>query len=234
MADASWPCQLMQRLAARQPPSLRRFVLWSPPMRVIPPAGSLFALAAVVLSARGAWAGGVEVAPFAGVQYSGSLDSPSYGRSFSIGSGLDYGGTVDESVSPTWSIELLYSRQPTELSDGGMTPRFDLVVERYMAGIQERTGAGSTRFFGVFLLGLTRFAPGAGSYDAEERFTVGLGLGLKTYLSWRFGLRLETRGFFVPARSGGGVLCSNGSCIFRYRASGLWQGDVSVGAVVAF
>jgi hypothetical protein len=197
-------------------------------------AAACLVVAALAFPARGAGAEGVEIAPFVGVQNAGSVESPSTGASVAIGSDLDFGGTVDVPVAPSWRIEALYSRQQSQVASGGTEPPFDLAVERYMAGIQEQAGEGSTRFFGVFLLGLTRFVPGATGYGADERFTLGLSLGLKTYLSRRFGFRVEARGFFVAVEGGAGAVCSNGSCLFRYRASGLWQGDLTGGVVVAF
>jgi hypothetical protein len=194
--------------------------------------GALVALAAL-LCARGAGAGDVELAPFAGVQFPGSVASAASGRIVSIGIGLDYGGTLDIAVAPGWRAELLYSRQATDLSSRGNGPGFGLVVERYLAGIQEEKGDDSLRFFGVFLAGLTRFAPGLDGYDSDVRFTLGLSLGLKRALSQRFGFRAEARGFFVNVDSGGGVICS-GSCLFVFRASGLWQGDLSAGFTLAF
>lgn len=194
--------------------------------------GALVALAAL-LCARGAGAGDVELAPFVGVQFPGSVASAASGRIVSIGIGLDYGGTLDIAVAPGWRAELLYSRQATDLSSRGNGPGFGLVVERYLAGIQEEKGDDSLRFFGVFLAGLTRFAPGLDGYDSDVRFTLGLSLGLKRALSERFGFRAEARGFFVNVDSGGGVICS-GSCLFVFRASGLWQGDLSAGVTLAF
>lgn len=196
--------------------------------------GALLVLAACLLSARGAAADDVEFAPFVGVQYGGWFDSSATGRTVSLGTGLLYGGTVDVPLVPSWRAELMYSRQETELSAGSGGPAFGLTVERYMAGIQEENVADWGRFFGVFLVGLTRFSPGLGGYDADERFTLGLSLGVKISLSDRFGLRGEARGFFVSVESGGGIACSNGLCLFRYSASGLWQGDVTAAVVIAF
>jgi hypothetical protein len=194
--------------------------------------GALVALAAL-LCARGAGAGDVELAPFAGVQFPGSVDSAAGGRPFSIGIGLDYGATLDVAVAEGWRVELLYSRQATELSSRGDGPRFGLKLERYLAGIEEEKGDPRTRFFGVFLAGVTRFAPGLYGYDSDVRFTLGLSLGIKRSLSERFGLRAEARGFFVNVDSGAGVICS-GSCLFVFRGSGLWQGDLSAGVTMAF
>jgi hypothetical protein len=174
----------------------------------------------------------VEVAPFAGYQFGGGFDSTVSGSDFSIGSGFVYGGTVNYLFHPDWRVELLYSRQETELSRRG-DEGFGLKVERYLAGIQEEKGD-RVRFFGTFLLGLTRFSPGLDGYDADEVFTLGLALGLKTTPSRRVGLRAEARGFFLPVESGGGVVCRNGACLFRFQSSGIWQGDVSAGVLVGF
>ena len=195
---------------------------------------SLLALASLHLPAPGAHAMDVEVAPFVGAQFGGWFDSAATGRTTTLGSGLVYGATVDVPVAQGWLVELMYSRQETELSGGRTASAFDLSVERYMAGIQEEKVLDWGRFFGVFLVGLTRFAPGLGGFDVDERFTLGLSLGLKASLSKRLGLRGEARGFFVAVESGGGILCSNGSCLFRYSASGLWQGDVTAAVVIAF
>ena len=186
----------------------------------------------VLLCPRAAGAQGVELAPFAGVQFPGYVSSAANGRPVSIGIGLDYGGTLDIGVAPGWRVELLYSRQATELSSQG-GPNFGLKLERYLVGIQEEKGDPPLRFFGVFLAGLTRFAPGLDGYDSDVRFTLGLSLGLKRALSERFGFRAEARGFFLNVNSGGGVVCS-GSCLFVFSASGLWQGDLSAGFTMAF
>ena len=177
-------------------------------------------------------AGDVELAPFAGVQFPGYVSSAAGGRRVSIGIGLDYGGTLDIGVAPGWRAELMYSRQATEFSRQG-GPDFGLKLERYLVGIEEEKGEPPLRFFGVFLAGLTRFAPGLDGYDSDVRFTLGLSLGLKRAFSERFGLRAEARGFFVSVNSGGGVVCS-GSCLFVFRGSGLWQGDLSAGFTMAF
>lgn len=203
-------------------------------MRALPLRASIAALALLVLLVPRAEAGDVEIAPFAGVQFGGTFELASSSVRSSIENGLDYGGTIDVAVSQGWRVELLYSRQSTELSGTGALPRFGLTVERYMAGIQEEKGQGKTRYFGVFLLGLTRFAPELGALEADERFTFGLSLGLKTFFSDNFGVRLEGRAFLVTVESGGGVFCSSGVCLFRYRASGMWQGDLSAAAVLKF
>ena len=50
---------------------------------------------ALLACARGTGAADVEVAPFAGIQFPGYVNSTGTGRSSSIGIGLDYGATLD-------------------------------------------------------------------------------------------------------------------------------------------
>jgi len=174
----------------------------------------------------------VELAPFAGLGYGGSFYSAS-GRPAYIGADVAYGATLNLAIADNWRVEALYSRQPTDVTQGG-GPGFDLTVERYMAGIVEEKGEEPTRFFGSFLLGATRFDPGFGGYHSDVRFTAALTLGIKRYFSKKVGFRAEARGFFVVVESGAGALCTNGSCIFAYSGSGLWQGDVTAGLTIGF
>jgi hypothetical protein len=203
-------------------------------MKLMPPTRALLGLALLVLSGRGAAGADVEVAPFFGFQYAGSFVRPVQGGHVSSGIGLDFGGTANLRVSEEWRVELLYSRQEAGLSNADAAPPFEMAVERYMAGVQqETTGDPRLRFFGVFNLGATRFAPGRNGRDADTLFTVGLSLGLKRALSDRLALRLEGRGFYLVTSSAGATVC-NGGCVFAFSGSGLWQGDVSAGLVFSF
>ena len=193
---------------------------------------ALLLLAVLASGARPASAREVEIAPFVGAQYAGSFGSPLPGGDFSSGIGFDFGGTADFALAPGWRIEAMYSRQQAELSNFSAR-RFEMTVERYMAGIVEEHGEGPSRFFGVGLIGVTRFAPGRNGRDDDYRFTLGASLGLKQQLSARFGLRLEGRGFYVVTSSAGGAVCS-GSCVFFYTSNGLWQADAAAGVYIRF
>jgi hypothetical protein len=196
-------------------------------------AALLVALAAPLVDPR-AQAGEIELQPFIGLQYGGSFASPA-GVPFSFDESADYGATLDVALAPTWRLELLFSRQETELKPPTGGPTFPQTVERYMVGIQEEPETdGPFRFFGVALLGATRLVPGLAGVDSELRFAVGLSLGTKVPASSRFGLRLEARGFYTVVDSGGAVFCTNGTCLFRFSGSGIWQGDVTAGVILRF
>lgn len=192
------------------------------------------AVATLVAAAPVAHAQSVQIAPFAGWAFGGSVRDTLTAESRSFDAALTYGGAVSFPVSESWRFELLYARQPTKI-DGGPGSSFDVVIERYMAGFQEEKGADErVRWFGSVWLGATRFVPGLDGADAVTKFGGGVGLGVKTFLSRNVGLRFEARGFWTLVKGDGGALCVNGDCLFLFSGTGLWQGDVSGGLVLAF
>jgi hypothetical protein len=177
----------------------------------------------------------VQLAPFAGYHFGGSVWSETLDREYSFKSGLDYGGSIDISMGPSWRFELLYLRQETSLEGAGVTgPSFDITVERYMVGIEEEKGEGSVKVFGVLLAGATRFVPAFADAGSEVYFSAGLSLGVKSFFTRNIGLRLEGRGFYTVVQGGGEAFCGAGQCFFSFSGSGIWQGDLSGGLILAF
>jgi hypothetical protein len=210
-------------------------VLWSPAMGRPSPAVRGVLTAALLLATAGAGAQQVQIAPFAGYQFGGSVRSLEPDREYNFESGLAWGGCVDVALNEGWRVELLYSRQDTTLrAREAAASAFDVRVERYLLGLQEEKGEGSTRYFGTLLLGATRFVPGLGVADTDVRFTGGFALGVKSFFSAHVGLRLEARAFYTVVESGGGVFCTGGACLFRFSSSGIWQGDASGGLIFRF
>ena len=204
-------------------------------MRLLPGPGRSLLAGALLLAAAGAGAQTLQIAPFAGYQFGGSVLSPVLEREYSFKTGLAWGGTLDVGTGGSWRVELLYSRQETKLRDpAGTPPGFDVNVERYLLGIQEETGEGSVRYFGTLLVGATRFVPASGVGDGDTRFTAGVGLGVKSFFSRNVGLRLEVRGFYTVVEKGRDIFCTSGECLFRYSGSGIWQGDATGGLIFAF
>ena len=62
----------------------------------------------------------IQIAPFVGYQFGGSIFSETFDRKFSFKSGLNWGGTVDFAIGETWRVEAYYSRQDTELQSSGL------------------------------------------------------------------------------------------------------------------
>jgi hypothetical protein len=177
----------------------------------------------------------VQLAPFAGYHFGGSVRSEVLEQDYSFKSGLDFGGTIDIALGQSWRVELLYLRQETSLESAGVIgPSYDITVERYMIGLEEETGEGSVKAFGVILAGATRFVPQFGDAGSELKFSAGLSLGVKSFFTGNVGLRLEARGFYTVVESGGAAFCGAGQCLFSFSGSGLWQGDLSGGLIIAF
>lgn len=177
----------------------------------------------------------IQIAPFVGYQFGGSIFSETFDRKFSFKSGLSWGGTVDFAIGETWRVEAYYSRQDTDLHSAGLADAsLDVKVERLMVGIQEEKGEGSVKFFGTFLIGATRYTPANGSLSSDTRFSAALGLGIKSFFTPNIGLRFESHAFYTSVQSGGGVFCTAGFCVFNYNGSGIWQGDVAAGLIIAF
>jgi hypothetical protein len=195
-----------------------------------------FLILVASLATTPAHAQGVQLAPFVGYQFGGSFRSDVVDGKLSLKSALDYGGTIDFAISKAWRVELLYSRQETEIDAPPVFGTgFDLTVERYMVGVvEEKTPEARTRFFGAALAGVTRFVPGLSGFDKDSRFTLGIALGFKTFVSDNLGLRWEGRGYYTFVEAEGGVWCTSGSCLFAFGGSGLWQADLSAGLILAF
>jgi len=175
----------------------------------------------------------VQITPFAGYAFGGAVRDTALDEARSFDAALAYGGALNFPIGETWRFELLYSRQPTQI-ENGPSPSFDVTIERYLAGFQEEKGEENVRWFGTVWLGATRFVPGAGGYDSVTKFGGGVGLGVKTFFAKNVGLRLEGRAFYTLVKGEGGAFCVNGSCLFAFSGSGLWQGDVSAGLILAF
>ena len=105
-------------------------------------------------------------------------------------------------------------------------------VERYLAGVREEKGDGRFRFRGNGFLGATRFAvDGLGS---DVRFTAAIGLGASMALAPHVALRADARAYYTVASFAGGSACINGSCLYAFAGSGVWQGDVTAGLELTF
>ena len=131
-------------------------------------------LLAPALLAAPAQAGEVQIAPFAGLQFGGYLQSPVYDSRFTMDAAANFGATVDVAIADTWRVEALFSHQSTELRGRNVAaPRFRQTVERYMVGIVEEFDSDTRwRFFGVGLLGATRLDPGLNGLDSELLFAL--------------------------------------------------------------
>jgi hypothetical protein len=181
----------------------------------------------------------VEISPFGGVQFGGSvLSRPGQ---LEIEADVAYGVILDVRVEPDATIQMLYGRQDTTLdflSNDPLFPqrvRVGLAVEYYHLGGAIEFGEGRLKPYFALTLGATRFDPKVEGVGSEWRFSLGTGVGFKTYLSPRFGLRAETRVWPTFLQTDGGFLCSlPGACLVPVEADFLTQGSATAGFFVTF
>jgi hypothetical protein len=181
----------------------------------------------------------VEIAPFAGIQFGGSVQSqPGH---LDIEPDLSYGVVVDVRVRKDATIQMLYGRQDTTLefvSSNLFFPRrvrAGLAVEYYHLGGAVEFGEGRLRPYFSLTVGATRFDPKVEDVGSEWRFSIGSGLGVKTWMSPRFGFRAEARVWPTFLQTSGGFLCSlPGGCLAEVEADFLTQASATAGFFVAF
>lgn len=178
------------------------------------------------------WAQGTEIAGFGGLAFGGALVDPVTLAGVDLEAGFLFGAAVSGPVSASWRVEALFSNEYSRVSGPRPGTRVGVTVQRFLAGVQEETAWGSARAFGTFLVGATRVAPDGAS--SQTWFTLGLGLGVKTRLGPRIGLRLEGHCYYTPVTISGAVACGGGTCLFNYTGSGMFQGDLTAGLFVRF
>jgi hypothetical protein len=181
----------------------------------------------------------VEISPFGGIQFGGGVLSRP-GR-LEIEPDVVYGVILDVRVRPDATIQMLYGRQDTTLDFLSNDPffprhvRVGLGVEYYHLGGAVEFREGRLRPYFALTVGATRFDPDVEDVGSEWRFSIGSGLGVKTYVSPRFGFRLEGRVWPTFLQTQGGFLCSlPGGCLAEVEADLLTQGSATAGFFVAF
>jgi hypothetical protein len=176
---------------------------------------------ALMLAAPAVQARDVELTAFGGIQYSAFTTDP------------HFGGTLSVDLDGEWRVDVLYSRQPVGVPDGVSEGYALVAVERYLGAIQQQTGmpGDKTRFFGLGMLGATRFQ--TASRGSEAHFTAGVALGIKHVLSRGFGFRVEAHGYYVSGATSAVGACSGG-CVLAYSGTGNWEGNLSGGLTLRF
>lgn len=193
---------------------------------------------ALAVHASAAGAQSVEITPFAGYRVGNGLFE------------LATGQPLDDDGSPSWGVlvdfragrlpeglrlEALVSHQEARF-DVRVDPleppaRQRVTVDHVQAGSIQEFGRGRVRPFLTGLVGLTRYAaPG----DAEVRFSLGTGGGVKLLAGPNFGVRLDGRAYvtFVDVDVAG--VCGGLGCALGFETWAVWQADFTVGLIFAF
>ena len=187
------------------------------------------ALALVLLLSSAAFGQGrFEITPMVGVSTAGSVDldlNDLDRRSFSVGSGFTWGGTLGYFLSRYVQFEVEYARQNSSLSrnfdlDPDIPQSIGLGVDQILGNFVFQTsvaGGGVTPFFLVGA-GAAIFTPDNSELQLDDelgsstRFQWGIGGGVKLYVTDRIGFRFQGR--YRPTNAGSQleIWCGIWSC----------------------
>jgi opacity protein-like surface antigen len=150
-----------------------------------------------------------------------------------------YGVTFGIPLSPWAQIELLASRQQTQLAYdrglfGGTRGAADFDVTYYHVGGLFQWGNGQIHPYVVASLGVANLNPDMGGASAENKFSGSLGGGVKIFFTDNIGLRLEGRGFWTLLDSNDDYYWDD-DCYCDYGYSNTFdQGQASAGLIIAW
>ena len=191
---------------------------------------------------------GVEIVPFVGYMFGGSINFVE--GKINITDGVDYGVSLLIPVQRYIDVEINYTRMDGTLrfephDDYTVPPRnlkaeeTNLITSYFQLGVVGAFSRNNPNIipFGSFSLGATLFS--IDNYSDTWRFSITAGLGAKFMFSEHVGVMLRGRLMLPMAFSGVGGFCGVGT---RASDCGLtlsgWttiiQGDFSVGLIIKF
>ena len=202
----------------------------------------------ILLFTSGVYAQKLEITPFGGYFFAGKLTVPNGDLNFKNGG--NYGVAIGLNIQPQLGVEFTFNRLDTRLvlkdwRTNVSTDLFDISVNYFHLGaVYEATKIEGGIVFTTFSLGATLFSPAATTmedpddptiiYNIEDdwRFSIGLGAGIKKYISDKIGLRLQIR-LLMPIFWGGAgfYFGTGGSGLGISAGTALLQGDATIGLI---
>jgi hypothetical protein len=170
---------------------------------------------------------GAELTAFGGYQVGGKFEIQQ--GDLRISDNPNFGIILNIPVESGAQLELLWAHQETDLRiedrvTGVETRLFDMAVEYYQAGgIYEADRSGRFKAYGMGSLGATHFNPQGTDQSSEWRFSGGFGLGAKSFLNDRVGIRTEARLMFTLINATGSIFCGGGGCLSNVSGTAIAQ-----------
>lgn len=156
-----------------------------------------------------------------------------------VNEGEAFGLTFDIPLSSNIQLELLASRQSTDLRfDEGIfgddATVADIDIAYYHVGVLFQGGSREVVPFFVASAGATNLDPDVPGASSETRFSLSLGGGVKVFFTDNIGMRFEGRGFWTAIDSDGDSDCRHRCDWDDYGYDDLNQGTASVGLIFAW
>lgn len=188
--------------------------------------------------ASSGYAGRLEVTPFAGYQFGGRFEITETGTTAKLSDASCWGGILGVGLTESTELEFYYSRQETELTADDLFPQetlFDLDVEYFHLGGNYIFSQGTWRPFIGATLGVTHLSPEPSAIDSMNRFSLGLGGGVRFFPMERLGLYLACRGLVTFVESSTRISSGpeEGGTI-EFSGDGFWQFQLGAGLIFAF
>lgn len=154
---------------------------------------------------------GFEVIPLLGLQAGGTFQNEQNGKDLDIDEDICYGLAVDVDFNPDSYFEFLWMRQDTKI-DNPANPNQDLkfsINYFHFGSTYSWYHTDKFRPYVIASIGATYFDPKKSSYDDELKFSMGVGIGLKYYITKHIGFMVEGRGFGTFMGGQTKIFCSS-------------------------
>ncbi len=201
---------------------------------------SIFALTVLALAVSWPAVAGddkIELTPFIGYRFGGEFENYFTGDEYNVSSAESYGATFDYPTSDETKVEVLFSRQPTELRTGGNfgTDAISLDMTYYHVGaLYQPSDNEKVQPFVGGTLGATHMKPHFPDTSSETSFSLSFTGGVKLNFSEHIGIRLDGRLYATFVNSNSAIFCGGGGCTFGFGGNAIWQGEATAGLIIAF
>lgn len=185
--------------------------------------GFLLVVVCMLVSSRSMGQAKVEISPYAGYMFGGSLNF--YEGKLKAENGLNYGVAMDVKLANDTQIELMWTQmgttayfEPYYSYEFLATDSFDMNIGYIQIGGVREMEMGKVNPFGVFTLGTTYFIPEEVTFEGDNfttdidpvwKFSMTMGAGVKIWLSDVVGIRLQGN-LMLPMFWGGSTYGSSG------------------------
>lgn len=175
------------------------------------------------------------ISPFYGYRFGGEVEDVNTTERYSFEDAPAYGLFLDYApINYEGRFEFLWSRQDSNVDFRGNNGlgRVDLTIDEFQLGGVAEFGSKKFRQYVSAHLGATYYS--SDGYGDDLRFSLGIGAGVKAFLTENIYLRADVRGFCTIVEGEGSFIYANGITVATFTGSTLWQGQVSVGVGITF
>jgi outer membrane protein W len=194
------------------------------------------AAAALLLAAAPSYAQTIEVAPFAIVGYStgAGIEKTAVGvQDLAIGGAMNWGAQAGYFFSDRFGVEVLWSRQATDLnvtSSTGSAPLFAMTMSRLHGNLVYRIGRRDGRLQPFVFGGLGSTSFSADDLQSETKLSWGAGGGVNWFVRRHVGVRAHAQLTPTHLDSSSSSYCNP----FGFCQDSLVQFDFGTGVVLRF